>query len=412
MVDLLIRDANNYDRTDQSLSVPAGLRHLRRPRLGVRARGVRGRQQPGVLVGGDEFRECADPVGTGDRQHRRPGRRASSSTPRRPKRSQQYWFDVDGIDLPRRLAALRGRHGLGRRRVLRHLVQPGPGEDPGHQHAADHRRPPVSGVPPGIREEELPGDRRPAAPGAPREWQDIIWSFLATGDPDAALARYRANNSFVPEEGESRAHTFHWIRNLAALGVVDTSVTADNPLAVTFVKNGARTYVAANVTAQPLTVTFSTGVRLVVAPGKTATAGALTWSGGAGPGGGGRRRQHRRRVSADGGVADGACRRRWCRRRRCRRPWCRRQANRQATFSPLRYLGAAGSLTDRAGTGRAVVLHSADGATHDGTPYQSSVFTATGLTATVPGWADRRSRWRLIPARRSAMPRRSASPTT
>ena len=56
-------------------------------------------------------------------------------------------------------------------------------------------------------------------------WQDVIWEFLATGDPDAALAHYRAANSFVSEsfvsesfvseEGESRAHTFHWIRNLA-----------------------------------------------------------------------------------------------------------------------------------------------------------------------------------------------------
>jgi hypothetical protein len=74
-------------------------------------------------------------------------------------------------------------------------------------------------------------------------WQDVIWEFLATGDPDAALANYRADNSLVSEEGESRAHTFHWIRHLAALGTVDTSVTASSPLAMTFVRNGNRTYV-------------------------------------------------------------------------------------------------------------------------------------------------------------------------
>jgi endoglucanase Acf2 len=103
--------------------------------------------------------------------------------------------------------------------------------------------------------------------GAPRVWQDVIWEFLATGDPDAALANYRADNSLVSEEGESRAHTFHWIRHLAALGTVDTSVTASSPLAMTFVRNGNLTYVAANVGDSSLTVTFSTGVRLTVAPG-------------------------------------------------------------------------------------------------------------------------------------------------
>ena len=122
--------------------------------------------------------------------------------------------------------------------------------------------------------------------GAPRVWQDVIWEFLATGDPDAALANYRADNSLVSEEGESRAHTFHWIRHLAALGTVDTSVTADSPLAMTFVRNGNRTYVAANVGDSSLTVTFSTGVRLTVAPGETGTTGASTWSGGAGRAGG------------------------------------------------------------------------------------------------------------------------------
>ena len=47
---------------------------------------------------------------------------------------------------------------------------------------------------------------------------------------------------------------------------------------------------------------------------------------------------------------------------------------------PTRYLGAGGVLADRADQGTAVTLHSADGATHDGTPYQPAVFTASGLT--------------------------------
>ena len=67
MVDLLIRDANNYDRSDHALSLSARFRHLRRARLGIGARRVRRRQQPGILLGGHEFRQRADPVGAGHR---------------------------------------------------------------------------------------------------------------------------------------------------------------------------------------------------------------------------------------------------------------------------------------------------------------------------------------------------------
>ena len=75
MVDLLIRDANNYDRADtrfpylRDFDIYAG--HDWASGHGV----VRRRQQPGVLVGGDELRQRPDPVGPGDRQHRGPRRR-------------------------------------------------------------------------------------------------------------------------------------------------------------------------------------------------------------------------------------------------------------------------------------------------------------------------------------------------
>ena len=41
------------------------------------------------------------------------------------------------------------------------------------------------------------------------------------GDGDAALAKFRAGSGYNPEEGESKAHTFHWIRNLAALAMTE-----------------------------------------------------------------------------------------------------------------------------------------------------------------------------------------------
>jgi hypothetical protein len=66
---------------------------------------------------------------------------------------------------------------------------------------------------------------------------------------------------------------------------VDTGVTADTPLYAVFTKNGVRTYVAANITAVPITVTFSDGRTLTVPAGQTATTGAFTWSGGSAPAG-------------------------------------------------------------------------------------------------------------------------------
>ena len=122
--------------------------------------------------------------------------------------------------------------------------------------------------------------------GEPTIWRDMLWQYLALGDPDAALAKFRANPSYDSEEGESKAHTFNWIRNLAALGLVDKNVTANHPLAKVFSKNGAKTYVASNITNSTLNVTFSDGKSVSVPAGKTVATGAQNWSGGNANGGG------------------------------------------------------------------------------------------------------------------------------
>ena len=57
------------------------------------------------------------------------------------------------------------------------------------------------------------------AGGAPREWQDIIFSLLATGDPTAALADFRANSAFPSEERRDQGAHLPLDRHLAALGV-------------------------------------------------------------------------------------------------------------------------------------------------------------------------------------------------
>ncbi|WP_380164361.1 glycosyl hydrolase [Jannaschia sp. R86511] len=121
--------------------------------------------------------------------------------------------------------------------------------------------------------------------GEPTVWQDILWSYLALGDGDRALQALDGDREYPVEEGESRAHTFHWIANLAELGTVDAEVTADHPVAAVFSDDGARTYVAANVTQEPLTVRFSDGTSLDVPAGRTVATGAHTWSGGGAPSG-------------------------------------------------------------------------------------------------------------------------------
>ncbi|WP_166846439.1 glycosyl hydrolase [Isoptericola sp. BMS4] len=202
--------------------------------------------------------------------------------------------------------------------------------------------------------------------GPPTVWQDVLWSRLALGDADGALSRLRAAGAYTPEEGESRAHTFHWVRNLAALGEVDTSVRADHPLAAVFTDDGARTYVASNVTSSDLDVTFSDGTTLTVPAGQVATTGAHTWNGGSAPGGG------PGDGGGDPGDGDGGDP------GTCTDP---------GDAGPALHVRGDGTLAADAGPAGTVRLASAGGANHDGTPHEPAVFTATGVTASYDGGA-------------------------
>jgi endoglucanase Acf2 len=77
-----------------------------------------------------------------------------------------------------------------------------------------------------------------------RQWQDVLWMYRALSDPQDALREFDAMRARVRlEEGNSMAGAYHWIGTLGALGRVDRGVTADYPLAATFVKDGRRTHV-------------------------------------------------------------------------------------------------------------------------------------------------------------------------
>lgn len=91
--------------------------------------------------------------------------------------------------------------------------------------------------------------------GPPQEWRDILGMLRALYDPSGALADFEASPP-VPEYGESRTHTYHWIANLNALGRVDPSIVADTPLFAVFRRDDRVTYAAYNGGDKPITVTF------------------------------------------------------------------------------------------------------------------------------------------------------------
>ena len=99
-------------------------------------------------------------------------------------------------------------------------------------------------------------------------WHDVYWQFLAFTDPAAAIALYNSNPDRKLKFGVSDVQTYYWLHGMNSLGRVDAGVTADDPLAVVFNKEGARTYVAQNYSSAPKTVQFSDGASLVV-PART-----------------------------------------------------------------------------------------------------------------------------------------------
>ena len=99
-------------------------------------------------------------------------------------------------------------------------------------------------------------------------WQDVLYEYLALADPVDAAKRYQANRADMRREfGETEVHTTQWIAALGWLGQFDPEVSSDWPTAVSFVKEGKRTYVAYNAKQETETVEFSDGATFDVPPG-------------------------------------------------------------------------------------------------------------------------------------------------
>ncbi len=98
-------------------------------------------------------------------------------------------------------------------------------------------------------------------------WKDILWEYLAFVDPGTALSLFLSNSTYTPEDGESKAHTYHWLSNLKKMGRLDISVTADIPTYSVFKNSlGAKTYVGYNASSDSITVHYSDGYSMRVPP--------------------------------------------------------------------------------------------------------------------------------------------------
>ena len=103
------------------------------------------------------------------------------------------------------------------------------------------------------------------------QWRDLWWNLWALADPEAALADYATKPTYLPEQGESLAHTYHWLKTFAQLGQLRTgtgALTADYPAAMVFDRAGVKTYVVYNYGSATRQVQFSDGVAVNAAAGQ------------------------------------------------------------------------------------------------------------------------------------------------
>jgi endoglucanase Acf2 len=102
-------------------------------------------------------------------------------------------------------------------------------------------------------------------------WHDVKWSYLAFINPQKAIDLYDSYPNRNLKFGISDAQTYHWLHSMNVLGNVDATLTANNPLAAAFNKNGTVIYVGQNYGTDSIDVTFSDGYILRIPPNTLAT---------------------------------------------------------------------------------------------------------------------------------------------
>jgi endoglucanase Acf2 len=93
-------------------------------------------------------------------------------------------------------------------------------------------------------------------------WRDLFWMLEAMSKPELAAKRFEREHYYEAEFGSSLAHTYQWIESLRALGRLVPSVSADTPFHAAFERAGKTTHVAYSF--RPTAVKFSDGSSLQV----------------------------------------------------------------------------------------------------------------------------------------------------
>lgn len=113
----------------------------------------------------------------------------------------------------------------------------------------------------------------------PNLWHDVYWQYLSFTNPQAAIDLYDSYPERGLKFGISDAQTYHWLHAMNALGRVNSAVTANYPIAASFIDNGVTTYVAHNYGDTPISVTFSDGYILQVPANEMVTSRDIDASG-------------------------------------------------------------------------------------------------------------------------------------
>jgi hypothetical protein len=101
------------------------------------------------------------------------------------------------------------------------------------------------------------------------QWRDLWWNLWAMTDADASIADYETVADYIPEAGETKAHTYHWIHTFRSLGHMKTGtgvLTSDYPAALAFENNGVISYVVYNFTRDTIVISYSDGQIVNAAP--------------------------------------------------------------------------------------------------------------------------------------------------
>lgn len=115
---------------------------------------------------------------------------------------------------------------------------------------------------------DLAYEKAEAGGYAMEEWIDIWLQYYAMAYPDEALTTWQSEeseaDSYGVEGGDTKAHTYHFIKSLCTYGTPDTSISSDSIFSTVFVKDGVKTYCAYNADSAEKTIHFSDGYSVKV----------------------------------------------------------------------------------------------------------------------------------------------------